>query len=258
MISVQLKGHTGNNLFQIASAIALAKRHGVECGYVGDDEVKGFELIGVKKLNEKSKHLFEEKTFSFYEKFLKLKPHTHLHGYFQSPKYFSNALEEVKKAFSFKKYIYEELNGIDNFKYEGLIGQENLVAIHIRRGDYLKHPDVYPKMTHEYYLSCINKIPNRNKILVFSDDIQWCKAQFEGPDYIFVTAPAYHSMLLMSNCDNVIMANSTFSWWGAYLGKPKKVFRPQNWFGNQWPYKESHPTLADCTKDLFPPEWLTI
>ena len=256
MITVELKGHTGNNMFQISAAIGLAKINSTSSGYVGgNDKVIPFKLDGISLNTNASKKLFDEQSFSFYNKFNLLKDNTHLRGYFQSYKYFTNANDEVKTAFTFKDYLYPELYGIDNFRYEGLLEEKNLTGLHVRRGDYLNYPDIYPRIELGYYFNCLEKIKNREIILIFSDDIQWCREKFIGNRYLFVTAPPAHSLLLMSQCDNLIISNSTFSWWGAWLGKNKRVFRPSVWFGSKWPYNSSHASEADCTKDLCPKHW---
>lgn len=259
MITTSLYGRTGNNMFQIAAAISLAKIHNTSAHYWGDEShLKGFKLKGVSRTHVKNKNEFVEKMFCYDKEFINLNDNTHLDGYFQSEKYFNEAEEEVRKCFSFDKSIIETTKNFNNFKYKKFLDENLNTAIHVRRTDYLKYPDVYPQYGIEYYDLCLSKMGEIGRVLVFSDDIGWCRNFFSGRDYTMVDLPPIHSMYLMSKCKNIIMANSSFSWWASWLGRAEKVFYPQNWFGNRWPHKDVHPSHDECTKDLCPSRWIRI
>ena len=108
--------------------------------------------------------------------------------------------------------------------------------MHIRRGDYVLYPDHHPTCDLDYYKNSIELIKkqsnNKKKILIFSDDKQWCKNTFLGDEYIISenTNP-YIDLYMMTLCDYHIIANSSFSWWGAWLAKSKKTIAPSKWFG---------------------------
>lgn len=256
MITVDLYGRTGNNMFQIAAAIAVAKRLGTQPYYVGDDShLNGLKLKGISKIQKKCSKSFVEKMFNYDNSIEALTDNTHLDGYFQSEKYFLPAEDEVRRCFSFDTNTVESAKKIHDGKYKCFFDGNLNTAIHIRRTDYLKYPDVYPQYGLDYYDTCLAKMGDIGRILVFSDDIGWCRNIFNGRDYTMVELPPLPSMYLMSKCKNVIMANSSFSWWASWLGRAEKVFYPQNWFGNRWPHKDIHSTHEECIKDLCPSRW---
>lgn len=123
--------------------------------------------------------------------------------------------------------------------------------MHIRRGDYLVSPGHYINLDVEYYKNALKYIDNPGSILIFSDDISWCKDNFKGDKYIFIeNEKDYIDIYLMSLCNNNIIANSTFSWWGAWLNtNPNKiVISPNKWFG---PAKGKR-----HLNDLIPKNWI--
>ena len=163
-------------------------------------------------------------------------------GFFQSLKYFENVQEEVKKTFNLK---YTE-------------GYEDHVSIHVRRGDYVQNENSFPPITVEYVREAMEKLPSEQskKVLIFSDDIEWCKANFRDLNCEFSEGRnTYEDLCLMASCGHHIIANSTYSWWGAYLGRnpDKVVVSPHHtsWFGT------SNGCPTD-TKDLIPDEWIQI
>jgi hypothetical protein len=168
-----------------------------------------------------------------------------LSGYFQTEKYFNHRVNEIKELFSPTE---EQLKYIHN-KYGEL---KNTCSIHIRRGDYLTQPGNHPICSPQYYKESILKMPIGTKFLVFSDDIPFCKQVFLGDSFIFIENELdYLDMYIMSMCDNNIIANSTFSWWGAWLNnnKNKIVIAPNVWFG----YNKQ---LNTC--DIIPSGWIKI
>jgi hypothetical protein len=136
-----------------------------------------------------------------------------------------------------------------------LHSQKNSAFLHIRRGDYLNHPDIHYIQPIEYYQSAINTLlskKNINKIYVFSDDIHWVKSVslFQSTLFEIVNSDdELYSLHLMSQCKGgAICANSTFSWWGAFLGaysERNPVIVPQKW-------------ISLNVEALFPEEWIII
>lgn len=136
--------------------------------------------------------------------------------YLQDPKYFAGAEEEIKKLYG---------DGIGYLPY---------VAIHLRRGDYVQHPLYVNLASTGYYAQAIERFPNR-KFLIFSDDIPFAKTYFEGDLFAFdESTSVMESFNTMASCDSQIIANSSFSWWCAYLNPhpAKKVIAPEpgKWF----------------------------
>lgn len=137
--------------------------------------------------------------------------------YLQDPKYFVKFGEEIRDLFG-----------------EGIVPDER-IAIHIRRGDYVNNSFYVDLMETTYYHEATKLFPNE-KFLIFSDDIQWCK-KYVFPvdiDIEFSEGKSVDEDLKrMSGCKGIIMANSSLSWWAAYLGdKNKKVIYPKNWFSD--------------------------
>ena len=143
-------------------------------------------------------------------------------------------------------------------KYLQLQSNEKLIGIHIRRGDYINLKHLYINLSMEYYIYEINYIlninPNIKNIIVFSDDINWCKnnllTKFEN--VIFSeNMDEYFDIILMSKCKYNIIANSTFSWWGGYLNSnlDKVVISPKKWFTEKMGLNES---------DIIPTSWIKI
>ena len=164
-------------------------------------------------------------------------------GFFQSEKWFENAKDEVKAAFPLKHYP----------KYEGY------VSIHVRRGDYVTNSNSFPPVTMDYIYEAEMKISMLENdrdlpVLVFSDDIEWCKKNFTFNAEYNEDSNEYTALSKMASCSHHIMANSTFSWWAAYLGfNPDRIVvspSSKNWFGPG--FTGSEPT------DLIPQTWIQI
>lgn len=207
---------------------------------------------------------YHEKDCNFDEQVLVKEP-AYLTGYFQSEKYFKDIEKEVKKAFTFQPVIYENLSKeLKNNVLSYLREMENClsVSLHIRRGDYLENDEVYGgNCTQKYYEKAIAVIRQRYPdavFFVFSNDEEWAEKwsigqeNRQGRRFVPVKGVTedlgYLDMFLMSNCRHHIIANSSFSWWGAYLNpyKGKCVIAPSRWFNNQ-----------DC-RDIYTDEMIKI
>ncbi|MEX1188543.1 MAG: alpha-1,2-fucosyltransferase [Bacteroidia bacterium] len=197
--------------------------------------------------------VYNEPYFHFDENFYKAKNNTYITGYWQSEKYFSDIREEVRNSFQLKQ-------AIAGFNAELLFKMQHSmsVSLHVRRTDMVNNPEVIK--THgscdlDYYLAAIDMITaglTEPQIFIFSDDPQWCKENItldfavtyidhnQGDD-------AYLDLHLMSHCRHHIIANSSFSWWGAWLNpsEDKRVIAPKQWFASG----------DRDTKDLIPSGW---
>ena len=267
-------------MFQFASTVGIAKRLGYEPRFPLDncrvlfpagpfsrerganenikcDLMDAFEMPEIYFINSsdiKVDYLYNESKFEFNEETKELPDNCGLSGYYQSEKYFSEYRELILSIFDFKS-PYKEIAS----EYMENIRNNNkssvLASIHVRRGDYLMYPDHHPVCTAEYMGSAENILREKYKdikFLIFSDDSDWCKKEFTGNDYIIVNLRnPYSEMLAMSLCDHHIIANSSFSWWGAWLNrsKAKTVIAPKNWFG---------PAINKNTQDVYCKDWIKI
>ena len=183
-------------------------------------------------------------------------PHDcYLAGYWQSEKYFLDVASEIRKDFTFKAPLTSK-----NAALAEQIAKVNSVSLHVRRGDYVSHPKTnanHGVCSLDYYRAAIRLISERVErphFFVFSDDIAWVKdnLRMDFPcQYVEHNqgADSFNDMRLMSLCQHQIIANSSFSWWGAWLNKyPEKiVIAPKKWFAN-----------SNNVKDLFPQTWVTL
>lgn len=227
-------GRCGNQLFQIAATISLALDNNSRYVfpywfYESDFNLHGCFSNDISTANEYHEPFFHYQQITF-------KDNLNLVGYFQSDRYFHNNKDVIlglltpKLGFS-RKYDY--------------------TSIHVRRGDYVGMPRKYEQLNMNYYNQAMSLIKAK-KYLVFSDDIEWCKKHFIGEQFDFVEGNSpTKDLSLMLSCANNIIANSSFSWWGAYLNKnPSKiVISPKRWFGPEMPHN---------TKDLIPQDWMII
>lgn len=179
----------------------------------------------------------------------------YLEGYWQSEKYFSDVKDVIVKEFTFKNKLTNK-----NKEIVKLIKDSNSISVHIRRGDYIFNPEaskIYSGICNlEYYKNALDIIKNnvsKPQFLVFSDDMDWVKNNLSLESCVYVdwnkNQESYIDMQLMSLCKHNIIANSTFSWWGAWLNsnENKIVIAPKKWFN----------TNANTT-DLIPESWKRI
>jgi hypothetical protein len=232
-------GRTGNCLFQIAATIGYAKKHNIDFHFPKWNESKYFKLDeSFYKDQIHFDNTYEEKRFR-YDDIPNVK-NVNLHGYFQSWKYFSHCEDYIRENLS----LVEE-EDIDLFR--GVCG------IHVRRGDYLKFPNHHPVQTMEYYNQAMDEV-GASRYVIFSDDIEWCQKNFTRSNCIVSEKASPHTDLsCMTACNHFIIANSSFSWWAAWLSKheDKKVIAPKNWFG---------PAISKTNPidDLIPETWTLI
>lgn len=260
MIYVSLKGRLCNQMFQIATAKALSIDN--NDNFTCSDYVLGITptnkettfyrntiLKDIKFQNFYINHscVHNEPVDFSYEK-IQYIDNICLTGYYQSEKYFKHRREEIKSLF---KCPEQSLLFIED-NYSKLLNREDTCSVHIRRGDYLKYKDHHHNLTKKYYEACFQL--NQNKHLVFfSDDIEWCKKTFNNVDATFIeNGSDIEQLFLMSMMRSNIIANSSFSWWGAWFNNHdnKQVFAPKRWFG----VKNSNLS----TKDIIPQDWELI
>ena len=211
-----------------------------------------FDVFNLKNASYKGMlntvHYVQESHYHFDEEMFDLskKENYSLYGFFQTEKYFKHIEDTVHSMFAFRPEILEPCQSMIN-------GVEKPVSLHIRRGDYLTNYKNHHNLGLDYYAKALEHFKD-NQIVIFSDDPAWCKQQelFKDDDRFLVSEEnnQYMDMCLMSLCVGHIIANSSFSWWGAWLSKSKDVIAPSKWFGPDKQHLE--------TKDLYCEDWTII
>ena len=265
-ISTNHRGGIGNVLFKLSASISAAIDNNVE--YVFSNEfIRPKDLAMVTKGYPDYRIYYDNilRNIQFVDKLPQpyvtyTEPNFHydpipymegtnlvLDGGFQSEKYFENNKEKILDLFKIPLELEESLRS-------SAPNIENLVSIHVRRGDYVGQEQYHPLTTKEYYQRAVETIGIGKTYLVFSDDISMCYELLDFiPNLLFAQAGAdWGDLYAMSLCGDNIIANSSFSWWAAYLNTNpnKKVVAPSKWFG---------PAYANFnTKDLIPKNWIKL
>lgn len=286
MIIIKLFNGLGNQLFQYACGRAVQEKYGGEL-YLDISDFKNnkreyglnkFKLNDNIKIIEKDTSFFNLrknlslkigcklmpkitfKIFSPWGKYLYLGEEYieieknfankyYLYGYWQSEKYFNEIKKIIKDELILKEKIKETHQSLIKEMEE-----ENSVAVHIRRGDYINNKLYKDICNKEYYQKAIKIIREKIKnpvFYIFSDEIDWCKnnLKWEGTvHFMNKENKDYEDLNLMSHCKHYIIANSSFSWWGQYLGNysDKMVIAPKKWY--------NHSKKAD----IYMNNWITI
>ena len=282
MIVIRIIGGLGNQLFQYAAARALSLHHNtqlkLDISAFEDYKLRGFELdklntsfeiatpdeikalIPSHNLEKAFQYLspkhkrtyYRERNFSFNDQFFKLGDHVYLKGYFQSEKYFVRYGDVIINEFTFKKPLPPPIEVIRT-----QIRQSPSVSIHVRRGDLLQDPESHKyhgMLTADYYQKSISYLKQQlpsAQFFVFSDDMTWTKQNLQIENATYVEGTNHlQDFQLMRSCHHNIIANSSFSWWAAWLNNftEKMVIAPKNWF-NEGPKD---------TQDLLPEGWIRL
>ena len=241
------------NIFNLNIEFATQKEIKLFVNYL-DSRIKR-KIYTYLFLGRNNKYI-DEKQFTCDPDILKLTGNLYLDGYWQTEKYFSDIKDILCNDFTIK--ISQDKKNQEMIK---TIKNTNSVSIHIRRGDYIENKQIYN--VHgicdlDYYYNCINLFLKKLKnphFFIFSDDHRWAKENLKlDCPLTFVdhndASKNYEDLRLMSQCRHNIIANSTFSWWGAWLNQnpDKIVYAPQKWFSDS----------SRNTKDLIPDEWIKL
>jgi hypothetical protein len=227
-------GQLGNQMFQYALLLGIKYKNNIpividpqtkETSYLFNFfNLQEYELAEFAPVNA-----YIEKQHSFNSEVFSIDQDTNFIGYFQSEKYFKHCVEVVKKEYTFKE---EVLQRVDTF-LEPYTGKK-LVSVHVRRGDYLVNPTFHPQPLNEYYYNAMDMLDDGNTVFIcVSNDRIWCEENLKRDNVIYQFNDLIFDMCLISKCHDHIIANSTFSWWGAWLGNApnKRVVAPKTWFG---------------------------
>lgn len=285
MIIVRLFGGLGNQLFQYAAARSLALHHNtivkIDPGSLKDlagrelelqyfniplqiaspEEIRHYTSLSFfSKYFEKliptyKRSIYKEPHFHFDPHFFEAGADIYLKGYWQSEKYFKNIEPVIRRELVIRDEFIQHLK-----EKAALLQAENSVLIHIRRGDYLKKEilEYHGIMDEAYYNRAIDYVSSKTgpvKVYFFSDDIDWVK-QHIRIDYPYefvtqqITRSAIEDFYLMTRCRHSIIANSSFSWWAAWLNNhsSKVVVAPKQWLK----------ISGLNTKDVIPDTWYTM
>lgn len=174
-----------------------------------------------------------------------------LNGYFQSEKYFEHCVPEIKKTLTFDLGFAKQTK--QRMLQQGVFNKPT-IAIHIRRGDYVNNGNYAQLPITYYFLALLEHFPNWRKcnVIIFSDDIPYCKVHWGCFENVFFSEGTdIEDLYLMTQCTHFILSNSSFSWWGAWLGERlgTKIVRPTHHFDGK--LKEVHDI-----KDLYPERWV--
>jgi hypothetical protein len=269
-------GRLGNQMFQYAALRGIAANRGFDWmiprpDSYGDSNYGLFDCFKMESVQESNFGILNAQSistgeFHFIQEFFDNCPdNVNLHDYFTSEKYFSNVKDIIRSDYTFKDEILSPCREIVD-------DLENPIFLHVRRGDYLVKPEAHPACAISYYEKALEHFDKESPVLVFSDDIDWCKEQdlFQGDrfmlseynekypqtcDTLYGRQQAlipYFDLCLMSLCTGGIIANSTMSWWGAWLIKnpTQPIVAPNPWFGSLY----QHYNMSD----LLPNNWLEV
>lgn len=290
MVIVRLTGGLGNQMFQYAAGLRLSLARNVELKLdvrrlQGDSYRKyHLDLFNISKIFATEEEInrlkrskistwlllpfrkkigadfmppvfYPESQYGFDPQVLELGNSVYLKGRFHSEKYFADITDTIAAGYTLKsvsdktRELHDEITGTDS------------VSVHVRRGDYITNSNNlsrYGTCDDKYYAECVQKaleFSDRSKFFIFSDEPEWVSTNMSFPENsVFVTNEGLNSdaeeIYLMSLCRQHITANSTFSWWGAWLDRriDKVVYTPRRWF------------LAEDldTRDLLPETWIKV
>jgi hypothetical protein len=254
-------GFLGNQMFQYAALRGIAARHGY--GFVIPPAPARprrwrhhelFQTFGMGSVGPANIGLIGEDgpelelpVHGYNEDFAAACPDdVSLTGFFQAEAWFADVAGTIRADFTFHARFREPAAA-----YRADLGGR-AIALHVRRGDYVGQEDRYVPLPPDWYAAALARLDPDATVLVFSDDPQWCREQalFAGDRFLIAAGGnTRHDLCLMSLCDDFVIANSTYSWWGAWLGAApdKRVVIPAQWFG---------PTFAHLdTSGLYVAGW---
>ena len=271
-------GGLGNQMFQFAAARSLAIKRGttlqldlswfyqdftaastprnyeLNC-FCLDDDIRSFQPGILERFGSVFAKKCEEQTFSFNPSFFQLPNNVLLIGYFQSEQYFLENRQLILNDFTWRTAPSER-----NKKLISAIHSRGnkSVSLHVRRGDYVsnsQHNAVHGTVSMDYYKKAVKAVKKKVQspfFYIFSDDPEWCQKYFSIPQATVIAhnTSGSEDLRLMKECHHNILANSSFSWWGTWLGRQeeKLIFAPKNWFKDK----------SIVTKDLIPEHWNKI
>ena len=265
-------GRLGNQMFQYAALRGIAEKNGYDFCIPPEDHPTyadyalflAFKMEGVKT-GIISGDTVEEASYEFDENLFNNCPdNVNLEGFYQTEKYFKHIEEQIRKDFTFKDDILESCK-------EYMDEYDDISFLHIRRGDNIGREEYYPVPSALWTREMVEKHFPDKLILICTDDLEWVQSQEAFKDDKFLISETrlyyetpvmvgggsyknslvpYYDLCLMSLCNGGIIANSSMSWWGAWLqnAPDKKIVAQDPWFGTQ--------LSSNNTQDLYPESWI--
>lgn len=221
-------GRLGNQMFQIATTESIAYRNNWNAVFPEWNYSQHFNHSFTQRPVVNYKDVYHEPHFGY--TFPDVAPETDLRGYFQSEKYFDE--RHVRHIFTFKEPME----------------RHNKCVMHLRFGDYLVLRDYFMELPRQYYEAALRELKPA-EVVVISDDIPMARKFCDGITQNFFEGNEIECLKLMAAAPQVIMANSSFSWWGAWLSQGE-IIAPAQWFVSRG--------LHNNTKDLIPERWKKI
>ncbi len=237
----------------------LERIFGMDCPLATEAEVRclGYRKANhltefIKKTPFRKKTIYNNESYIYDSKVLTLDGY-YIEGYWQSEQYFVDIKEKIKEAYQFPEFSTTEQKA-----YAEAIKGCCSIGVHVRRGDYLNYPYLQNICTISYYHKAMayfrEKYPKKAQFYIFTNECAWAKENLHGADCYFVEGntktESFRDMQLMSLCKHNIVANSSFSWWGAWLNKNpgQEVIAPARWV-NHIPKEQV---------DIIPEHWIKI
>jgi len=277
------KGWLGNQMFQYAGLQGIAANRNLECCIPPDDGTQQhnyglwdcFKLTNLKTTGYVDGPMYQSPTaygdnscsFKFCEYTYNNCPdNVNLNAFFQTEKYFAAIADQIRQDFEFQDSIKQSCV-VYMHKFD------NPIFLHVRRSDYVKRQEFHSVQTPEYYRQALDMWPADQQVIIFSDDMEWCRQQklFQHERFTFsnsnkrfdhiIDDPIYNNqpalvpfwdLCKMSMCKGGIMANSSLSWWAAWLQNhaDKQIVAPSNWFGPELWHLD--------TSDVYCKDWIKI
>jgi hypothetical protein len=252
-------GRLGNQLFQIAATIGTARKNGLDFVFPPWAYAEWFQRAIPQSARLPETEVYWESSFAYSE--IRVRRPTDLAGCFQSERYFKHCEAEIRGYFAPRPELLERLRR----QFSQLLRRPTC-SVHVRRGDYVNYPQYVDLAATDYYERAMDCFPADTTFIFFSDDIAWCQDRFRDGRFVFVRGQAnIEDLFLMSLCRGHVIANSSFSWWGAWLDpRPgKTVIAPAHWFAGSYadpslpfssrPYQGYHET-----RDMIPADWIKL
>jgi len=249
------KRHLELGIFDLRPECIKVKPLSTRIPFKSRNVVKRFAFLLLKELE-----VFKEHELLYNKEVYSLQPPCLIIGHWMTEKYFKEYDQTIRELFAFKKNVSDLSSKLS----DEISRNPNTVSVHVRRGDYVATKEnlaTFGSCDLEYYKKCFQyfQLELTDPIFyVFSDDIEWCRCHLLplGRRVHFVDhnhgAGSWEDMFLMSKCEHHIIANSTFSWWAAWLNNrtAKIVLAPKKWFAT------NHPAWTDA--DIVPESWIKI
>lgn len=229
----------------------------IQAGTAGPEELKTFEQgFAGKVLNRllpvSMRRIYKEPHFHYDPAFTRVRPPLYMKGYWQSWKYFNSVADQVRSDFRFTQAFSPAI-----LEKAAMLENTESVAIHFRRGDYTQQEAVqyHGICGPEYYNKAVQQLPAGLQYYIFTNDPAWVRENMPAGISAEILSGSlshtqYEDLFLMSRCRHQVIANSSYSWWAAWLNRyeNKRVIAPKQWFNEA--------NLS--TRDLFPQNWLTV